>query len=88
MTKERLNYLIDIADECSRKTGCVASVMHSIDEDNVFVSMLPNEEYHSFTTYRLHANRYNSTKDDGDLTKAEAFMRMLIKQAEFKEESA
>lgn len=81
MTRERLNYLIDMADECSRKTDSIVTVGHNRIEDTVFVSM-PNGEYHNFVTNVYHENRYNSTKDDNVMTRAEAFMRMLMRQAE------
>lgn len=88
MTRERLNYLIDMADECSRKTDSLVTVEHNRIEDRVFVSMV-NRDYHCFTTYALEMEgNPNHTVDDAELTKAEAFMRMLMKQAEVKEGSA
>jgi hypothetical protein len=84
MTDLRFLQLKALVDECTSKVNCVASIQHSVCEDNIFISIFWADEYHSFTardTY--HVGGYNSTADDNDMTKAEAFMRLLMRSAMF-----
>lgn len=85
MTDLRFLQLKALVDECSCKVNCLASLEHSVNEDNIFISMFWTDEYHGFTTNKNHENRYNSTQDDDDMTKAETFIRMLMRSADFYE---
>ena len=87
MTDLRFLQLKSLVDECTKKVNCVASIRHDVYEDNIFISLFWNDEYRSFTARNSNClNSYNSTEDDDNMTKAETFIRMLMRSAQFNKE--
>ena len=78
MTRERLNYLMDLVDEVNEKVYVSASIEHGLNEDNIFVSLFyqGDKQYVGFCTM-------DYSKDyDHELERGEAFLKGLLAEAQ------
>lgn len=77
MTRERLNYLMDLIDEVNEKVYVSAALEHGQDE-RIFVSLFYQGEkkYAAFCTSDLSIDR------DPGLERGEAFLKGLLAEAQ------
>lgn len=86
MTIQRLVELVELVDEFNSKVYADASLEHDKFSDSIHITMFYNNPTSSVAFYTSdgssHENIYHGDKN---LEKAEAFMRMLMKSAEYYE---
>lgn len=87
MTRERLIHLLDLVDEVNDRCYVNAIMSHSAYDDELHISLFYASTkgcnlYRFFSTYPYGYESYNSTINDADLVKGEAFLRLLLASAE------
>ena len=90
MTTERIMQIINLADECNSKLYVGITYSHSKWSDDIHISMFYTASKDRPSEYRVFSTFYigpeDEVKNDTNLEKAEAFMRMLLATAEHCEE--
>ena len=83
ISKERLMYLIDLVDEVNEKVNAAVSLEHGKFQDDLYISLFYTvpREMRRFATGIAGAS-YSTTAYDDGLIKGEAFLKMLLREAE------
>lgn len=83
ISKERLMYLIDLVDEVNEKVNAAVSLGHGKFQDRLYIMLFYTEprELRLFAT-EIAGDSYSTTEYDDGLIKGEAFLKMLLREAE------
>lgn len=85
MTKERLFYLIHLVDSLNHEVDVAASISHEKFDDSIHITIFYGGEVvsHVFYVNSHSKSTWEVTYGDNDLIKAEAFMRALLRSAQY-----
>ena len=84
MTIQRFTELYKVVDDLNSHNEYCGTLSHCSYEDEIHITMFNTGSHLCFYTSQ-GVNYLNGIHNDKNLEKAEAFMRMLIRQAEVKE---